>query len=264
MARKRMIDPDFWTDEKLGECSRDERLLFMGLISNADDDGRGRANPKLIKSIIFPYDEDLAGTKIKKMLDTLSKYKFITLYECGQQEFYHVTRFAKHQVINKKIDSKLPPPKLDGTLPEDYGSNTVVIPEDEGLIEVNRKEENRKEIKIKHLDFVHLTEKQYLNLVHLIGDELEGLIFEMNVWLANNPSKQKTTDCNLTLQNWHRRRKVSAVPKKEGKPKKPDYYQQEESYPPELIAQAAKDKASREDKDRRELEAIQRNMESVL
>ena len=40
-----MIDPNFWTDEKLGECSIQERLLFMGLISNADDEGYGRANP---------------------------------------------------------------------------------------------------------------------------------------------------------------------------------------------------------------------------
>ena len=50
MARKRMIDPNFWTDEKLGECSIQERLLFMGLIGNANDEGYGRANSKLIKA----------------------------------------------------------------------------------------------------------------------------------------------------------------------------------------------------------------------
>ena len=66
MARKRMLDPNFWTDEKLGECSRDERLLFMGLISSADDEGYGRANPKLLKSLIFPYD-DLRTSDLEKI-----------------------------------------------------------------------------------------------------------------------------------------------------------------------------------------------------
>ena len=71
MARKRMIDPSFWTDEKLGECSVNERYLFMGLISNADDEGYGRANPKLLKSLLFPYDDDLRTSDLEKWLSRL-------------------------------------------------------------------------------------------------------------------------------------------------------------------------------------------------
>lgn len=65
-----------------------------------------------------------------------------------------------------------------------------------------------KEIKELYMDFIFLTKKEYENLKVIIGEtELEDLMFELNTWLANNAKKQKTTNCNLTLQNWNRRRK---------------------------------------------------------
>jgi hypothetical protein len=137
-----MIDPSFWTDEKLGECTRDERLLFMGLISNADDEGCGRANPKLLKSIIFPYD-DLDMTEFEKWLNHLKDLNLITLYAVDGQAYYSIPKFTKHQTINKPIPSTLPKP-----LPDDYRSTTVVIPEDYRMTtaQEKRKEKNRKEI----------------------------------------------------------------------------------------------------------------------
>ena len=114
MARKRMIDPDFWSDEKLGTVTRDERFLFMGLISNADDEGRGRANSKLIKSTMFPYDEDLTSKDIETMLFNLAKLKIVILYTVDNQEFYFLPNFLKHQNINRPSPSKLPAPTGDG------------------------------------------------------------------------------------------------------------------------------------------------------
>ena len=43
MARRRMIDPNFWESEDVSRLSLFARLLFIGMISNADDEGRGRA-----------------------------------------------------------------------------------------------------------------------------------------------------------------------------------------------------------------------------
>ena len=57
-----MIDPGFWIDEKLGTISPLARLLFMGLISNSDDEGRLPGHPALIKSQVFPYDADITYT----------------------------------------------------------------------------------------------------------------------------------------------------------------------------------------------------------
>lgn len=107
MARKRMIDPSFWTDEKLGECSKDERLLFMGLISNADDEGYGRANPKLLKSLIFPYD-DLRASDLEKWLSHLGGLNIVVLYKHKEQTYYYLPNFLKHQTINKPTGTSFP------------------------------------------------------------------------------------------------------------------------------------------------------------
>lgn len=107
MARKRMIDPNFWTDEKLGECLIQERLLFMGLISNSDDEGYGRANAKLLKSIIFPYDE-YKTEDLEKWMKHLNNLKMIILFEYDKQIYYYLPNFLKHQTINKPTKSTLP------------------------------------------------------------------------------------------------------------------------------------------------------------
>lgn len=141
MPRKRMIDPSFWSDEKLGECSRDERLLFMGLISMADDEGYGRANPKLLRSSLFPYD-DLRVSDLQKWLSRLGGLRLIVLYEVDGQTYYHLPNFTKHQTINRPTSSSFP--KQGKALTEDSRRAHGGLTEDSRLIEENRREEKRK------------------------------------------------------------------------------------------------------------------------
>ena len=148
MARKRMIDPSFWTDEKLGECTIQERLLFMGLISNADDEGYGRANPKLLKSLIFPYD-DLRASDLEKWLSHLGGLHIVVLYEYNGQTYYNLPNFLKHQTINKPTATSFPKLDIDGVrvLTEHYGSITVGLPP-------KRREEKRIEKEEKKKEFI--------------------------------------------------------------------------------------------------------------
>lgn len=108
MARKRMIDPSFWVDEKLGMLDVISRLLFMGLISNADDEGRLVGHPSLIKSIIFPYDQNISVENITNKLQELANLKMIILYKNNSQSYIQVTNFRKYQTINKPTPSKYP------------------------------------------------------------------------------------------------------------------------------------------------------------
>lgn len=124
MARKRMIDPSFWTDEKVGECSIEERLLFMGLISNADDEGYGRASPKLLKSLIFPYD-DIEIDQISQCLGHLTRSNMVTLYQYEGQNYYKVKNFLKYQVINKPTKTKFPTLETTGTV--ELSDTTVLL-----------------------------------------------------------------------------------------------------------------------------------------
>lgn len=79
----------------------------MGLISNADDEGRLPGNAMLIKSIIFPYD-NYAVSKIEDWLLSLCKLKIIIRYKIDDQTYIQVVNFLKHQTINRPTPSKIP------------------------------------------------------------------------------------------------------------------------------------------------------------
>ena len=56
-----------WQDERIGRLSHGARLLFIGLITMADDEGRLRELPALILGQVFPYD-DITATKLNRWL----------------------------------------------------------------------------------------------------------------------------------------------------------------------------------------------------
>ena len=70
MARKRMIDPGYWSDDKTIELSFSQRLLFIGMWNFADDSGVIKNSPKQIKAQIFPAD-NIDGKEIAIWLDIL-------------------------------------------------------------------------------------------------------------------------------------------------------------------------------------------------
>lgn len=170
MARKRMIDPSFWTDEKLGECTMQERLLFMGLISNADDEGYGRANPKLLKSLIFPYD-DLRASDLEKWLSHLGGLHIVVLYEYNGQTYYNLPNFLKHQTINRPTETSFPKLETQGIkILADYthGVLTEHSLSTHGTLTPKRKEEKIKEKEEKGkediVDFVDIYSRECFKL----------------------------------------------------------------------------------------------------
>ena len=59
MARKRVISPSFWTDEKIIQIPIQARLLFIGLLNHADDDGIFQESYLSIKVTVFPADNEI-------------------------------------------------------------------------------------------------------------------------------------------------------------------------------------------------------------
>jgi len=57
MARMRTIKLEFYTDEKICRLSHSERLLFIGMLNFADDNGVGQADPTLLRVAVFPKDK---------------------------------------------------------------------------------------------------------------------------------------------------------------------------------------------------------------
>jgi hypothetical protein len=108
MARIRTIKPEFWTDEKLSECSLSARLLFIGLISFADDDGRMEYAPARLRMQVFPCGA-VATKKLIEYIGELHEHSLIRLYTVAGKEFLDIPNFLKHQRINRPTPSKIPP-----------------------------------------------------------------------------------------------------------------------------------------------------------
>lgn len=107
--RIRTIKPFIWEDEKIGSVTRDARLLFIGLITMADDDGRFRAIPALIIGHVYPYDQD-AGRKVCKWLDELEHVGLIGRYG---DTYGHIINWEKHQRVSHRTPSLLPKPSAN-------------------------------------------------------------------------------------------------------------------------------------------------------
>jgi hypothetical protein len=118
MARIRTIKPAFWGDDKVSLLSRDARLLFVGLISVADDDGRFLASHAAIAGYVFPNDEDVTPKRLAAWLDEIAALKLVILYTCGHIRYGVIPKYRRHQRINRATPSVLPEPPTD-TLFED-------------------------------------------------------------------------------------------------------------------------------------------------
>lgn len=115
MARKRMLDPNMWQSEDMSRLSVFARYLFIGMISNADDEGRGRANPNYLKSTIFPYD-NMRTADINKALSEISRYTSVVLYERAHSMYYAFLNWNKWQKVDRPTKSILPPPPSSAEL----------------------------------------------------------------------------------------------------------------------------------------------------
>lgn len=124
MARIRTIKPQFFLNEQLAELSALTRLLYIGLWTQADREGKLIDRPKRIKAEIFPYE----NFDVEKGLNDLQKTGFIFRYKANVNIFDRVlapeqpvtevsiikiVNFSKHQKIDKanEKESELPEPE---------------------------------------------------------------------------------------------------------------------------------------------------------
>lgn len=107
---RRMIDPKIWFNEKVASLPDAGRLLFIGIFSSADDDGRLKASPKYLKAIIFPYDQDKTIEQVKELRDKCVASRLIRVYSKNSREYLDIPGWHEHQRIRKDryTQSELP------------------------------------------------------------------------------------------------------------------------------------------------------------
>lgn len=129
MSRIRSIKPEYWTSGQVMECSRDARLLFIGLWNFCDDAGHFPNSPKQIKALVFPGDDDLTADDVRRMIDELAANGLLTIYSVEGKEFLQINGW-KHQKIDKPQLPKYPAPIVDHSTNDQRMVSTERIGED--------------------------------------------------------------------------------------------------------------------------------------
>ena len=129
-----MIDPKFWSDDKMMDLTPRHRLLFIGIWNFSDDGGIHKNSNNMLKAEVFPCD-DIIVEEVGKLKDELIEWELIIPFQSNGIELFYVKNWKIYQSIQKPIPSKY-------KLPDDYSSPTVAL--QPNRIEQNRIEEKRK------------------------------------------------------------------------------------------------------------------------
>jgi len=100
MARIRTIKPEFWTSEQIAACSRDARLVFIGLWNFCDDGGIHPKSYKRLKMEILPGD-DCSESDIVRWVEELLSAGLILEYAVERKDYWIVTGWQNHQKIDR-------------------------------------------------------------------------------------------------------------------------------------------------------------------
>jgi len=108
VARIRSIKPDTFTSETLAQVPIEARWTFAGLWTYCDDEGRGKADPRLIKAALYPLDDDVTASTVSAHVEHLERVGVVCRYEAEGRVWLHVVNFDEHQHPNRPQGSKLP------------------------------------------------------------------------------------------------------------------------------------------------------------
>ena len=117
----RIIKESLCDSEKIASLSDFEFRLWVGLITQADDAGRGDARPAIIKGRVFPFRERLSIKDIDAALQELAAKGCVSLYTVDGRPYFLCPGWVKHQRI-RDCKPKFPEPPENTVLPQSAAS----------------------------------------------------------------------------------------------------------------------------------------------
>ena len=141
MPRIRSLKPEMWLSPQVMNLSFGARLLFIGLITQSVDQGRGIADARRLKAAVLPAD-DVMASQVDDMLGELAAQGLAVLYvSTVHGRLFYLPSWFQHQVINKPKPSAYPPPP--GVVPDADGRSTGSVTNEYRGIGSDRKGSDR-------------------------------------------------------------------------------------------------------------------------
>jgi hypothetical protein len=132
VPRIRTVKPEIHQDEAVGELSDSAFRLFIGLITQADDLGRLKGDPRLIGAQVWPYQPKTVDD-VEKLLGELASGGLIECYTHEARPFISLPSWADHQRIDNAGKSRIPAPdKADGKVSPRNSASLGGSPLDQG------------------------------------------------------------------------------------------------------------------------------------
>lgn len=114
----RIIKESLCTSDKIAGLSDFQFRLWVGLITQADDAGRGDARPAILKGRIFPLRERVSPKDLDAALHALAAKGCVSLYTVGGKPYFWFPSWSRHQRI-RDVKPKYPgPEEADGLSPQ--------------------------------------------------------------------------------------------------------------------------------------------------
>ena len=122
MPRIRTLKPEHRQHRKVGPLDHLTYRLWVGMILEADDEGRLVADPAQLRTQIVPYHTRVTLPRISASLRVLNVLGLCLLYDEGGTQYAWFPDWHDHQRINKPQKSRLPPHP-------NSGNGTGILPE---------------------------------------------------------------------------------------------------------------------------------------
>lgn len=107
-----MIHTSIWASGQFSKLSQGARLTFIGIITLGDDDGRLKGSPSLIRSQLYPYDEDIKVANVATWIKEIIAQKLVVEYEIEDEPYLYHPKWEDYQNIreDRRRESHIPAP----------------------------------------------------------------------------------------------------------------------------------------------------------
>jgi hypothetical protein len=106
-----MLDIAIWSNDNFMELPPYGRLLQIGLINFADDQGRCKGSPVYLRSQIFPGDTDhINNEEIRRWLNVMVANGTILIYQVEGRDYIQLLNWWKFQSLQYASPSDYPAP----------------------------------------------------------------------------------------------------------------------------------------------------------
>ncbi len=115
MARPRIrtLKPEHTLNPKIGHLSDRAYRLWVAMICNADDEGRGIYRAEELRALVYAYQPRVKRGAIEEGIGELEKADLVVVYEADGRGAFQLHDWAEHQRVDHPTASKIPPPPAD-------------------------------------------------------------------------------------------------------------------------------------------------------